>query len=71
MNRTIIIDSLKKIDELLLDLRKMGCVMPDDTTIGQLKEYLLKQLGKCVYGEASKTPHQKNILSAPSGRKIA
>lgn len=54
MNKAIIIDSLKKIDELLLDLREIGCAMPEDTTIGQLKKFLSEQLGKCVYDENKK-----------------
>ncbi|MDI6788372.1 MAG: hypothetical protein QME51_08375 [Planctomycetota bacterium] len=54
MNKAIIIDSLKKIDDLLLDLRKMNCAMSEDMTIGQLKKYLSETLGKCVYRENKK-----------------
>lgn len=64
MNREIIIETLEKLDDLFSCLRKAGYPMSDDITISQLKEYLLKQLGKNVYDDAKKTLQQKSILSA-------
>lgn len=61
MNKKIIIETLGKIDDLLPDLRKMGCSMSEDTTIGQLKKYLSEQLGKCVYEENKKLSEAKSL----------
>ena len=54
MNKEIIIEILKKLDDILPILQKAGCSMADDTTIGQLKEYLLKRLGESIYKENKK-----------------
>ncbi|MEW6686425.1 MAG: hypothetical protein AB1393_09525 [Candidatus Edwardsbacteria bacterium] len=49
MKKQRIISVLNKIDDVIFTLKRMGWIVVDEMTLGEIKKMLLKQLGESVY----------------------
>ncbi|MEW6557748.1 MAG: hypothetical protein AB1349_10390 [Elusimicrobiota bacterium] len=49
MKKQRIIAVLNKLDDVIFTLKRMGWIVIDEMTVGEIKRLLLKQLGESVY----------------------